>query len=681
MTDNPLLADWNTPFEVAPFAEIEPGHYREAFDIALERERDEIDAIASNPAQPDFANTIDALELAGHDIERAALVFFNLTGADTNETLQAIERDYAPKFAQRSTEIFFNRELFARIDTLMENRAALGLTPEQDRVLERTHTAFVRSGAKLEGEARERLEAINQRLAVLSTEFSQNVLADESNWELVLDSEDDLAGLPGFVVDGAAGAAVERGHEGKHAITLSRSLIEPFLTFSTRRDLREEAFGAWIARGENYGETDNRGIAAEMIALRAELARLMDYPTYADYKLDDEMARTPAAVRDLLMGVWEPARARALAEQEKLAEAARDEGANIEIAPWDWRFYAEKVRRAEYDVDETEVKPYLQLDRIIEAAFDTATRLFGITFAERGDIPVYHPDVRAFEVTARDGSHLAVFLGDYFARPSKRSGAWMSRFRAQHKLTGDVRPVIANVCNFAKPADGAPVLITFDDARTIFHEFGHALHGMLSDVTYPSVSGTSVLRDFVELPSQLYEHWLEEPEVLSRFALHHETGEPMPQDLLNRVLAASNFNQGFSTVEYTASALVDLDLHLLDEAGDLDVGAFESSVCERIGMPDAITLRHRPTHFAHIFAGAAYASGYYSYMWSEVMDADAVSAFKEAGDIFDPETARSLHDNIYSAGGRQDPVDAYTAFRGRMPEIDALLEKRGLKAA
>ncbi|MEL7429703.1 MAG: M3 family metallopeptidase, partial [Pseudomonadota bacterium] len=449
--------------------------------------------------------------------------------------------------------------------------------------------------------------------------------------------------------------------------------------FSDRRDLREKAFKAWIARGENGGETDNREIIKETLRLREERAQLLGFTSFAEFKLDDQMAKTPEAVRDLLMNVWKPAKAQAAREAEKLQELANAEGANFDIEPWDWRYYSEKVRRAEHDLDEAVLKPYIQLDKMIEAAFETANRLFGLSFKPVADIELYHPDVRAFEVTDADGNHVALFLGDYFARASKRSGAWMSGFRTQQKLKGDIRPIIVNVMNFAKAPKGEPALLTFDDARTLFHEFGHALHGMLSDVTHPMISGTAVARDFVELPSQLYEHWLSVPEILSKYAVHAKTGEPMPQALMDKLKAAENFNQGFATVEYTSSALVDLEYHTMPAGGIDDVNAVETSILEKIGMPRQITMRHRSPHFAHVFSGDGYSSGYYSYMWSEVMDADAFRAFEETGNVFDGETAHRLKEFIYSAGGSRDPAELYTAFRGKMPEIDALLEGRGLK--
>lgn len=680
MTTNPLLTDWTTPFELPPFDKIKPEHFEEAFETAMAEAKAESDAIAEQSDRPDFGNTIAALEKSGERLTKVARTFFNLTSADTNETLQQIERNIAPKLARHSSDMLLNEKLFERIAELWNQRETLGLNTEDAKVLERYHMMFQRAGAGLDENGKSRIAEISQRLATLGTQFSQNILRDESDYQLVLETEEDRAGLPDFLLTAAAEAARERGHDGKHVITLSRSSIEPFLQFSTNRRLREEAFNAWSARGELEGETNNAKIITETLALRSEKAKLLGFENFAAFKLDDTMAKTPDNVRDLLTKVWEPAAAQARAEEQKLSKMAANDGENHTIEAWDWRFYSEKVRKEEHDLDETELKPYLQLDSMIQAAFDTATRLFGVTFRELDDIPVYHPDVRVFEVLDPSGQHVGLFLGDYFARPSKRSGAWMSGFRSQHKLNGDVAPIIVNVMNFSKGAPGEATLLTFDDARTLFHEFGHGLHGLLSDVTYPMISGTSVARDFVELPSQLYEHWLSEPEVLSKFATHYKTGEKMPKDLLDKLLAAANFNQGFATVEYTASALIDLELHLLDSPDEIDIAAYEKAELGKIGMPDAITMRHRIPHFQHVFSGDGYSAGYYSYMWSEVMDADAFGAFKDAGDIFDEETADRLLTHIYSAGGRPDPEETYKAFRGRAPKIDALLKKRGFAA-
>jgi len=673
---NPLTGVWAGPDGLPDFGAVRPEHFPPAFDAALAAHRGEIAAIAASAAAPDFDNTIVALERSGADLTRIANLFFVLAGADTGEALQAVERDITPVLSRHDSDMFMNAALFARVDTLWQQRDALGLDPEQTRLLERYHVRFLRAGAGLDAVSKQRLAQIGERLASLGTVFGQNVLADESGYTLVLE-DGDLGGLPDFVLAAAEAAAQERGHPGKHAVTLLRSSIEPFLTFSNRRDLREKAHRAWLARGENGGATDNRAIIAEMVALRAERARLMGYDNFAAFRLDDAMAKTPAAARDLLDQVWQRAQRRAVGERAELQEMIRAEGGNFTLAPWDWRYYAEKVRKARYDLDEAQIKPYLQLDRMIAMAFEAARRLFGLSFTP-ADIPLYHPDACAWRVTGAGGRDVGLFIGDYFARPSKHSGAWMTSLRDQDRLAGDVRPVIVNVMNFAKPAPGEPALLSFDDATTLFHEFGHGLHGLLSDVGYPTLAGTNVATDFVELPSQLYEHWLTVPELLRTYATHHRSGEPMPQALVDRILAARTFNQGCATIEYTSSALVDLDLHTQSDPGSLDATAFERQSLARIGMPQDIVMRHRLPHFQHLFAGDGYAAGYYSYMWSEVLDADAFAAFTEAGDAFDPAIAKRLHDFIYAAGNRRDPAAAYTAFRGRMPSVEALLKKRGL---
>jgi peptidyl-dipeptidase Dcp len=677
---NPFFAAWNTPDATPPFDQIEPAHFRPAYARALAEHEAEIAAIVADPAPPSFDNTIVALERSAQALERVGNAFHLLAGAHSNDALLEIEREISPKLARHWNAINTNAALFRRIDTLMRQAASLPLSAEQRRVLERYHTGFRRAGAPLDEAAKKRLAEITERLAALGTTFSQNVLSDEQDFTLLLKDEAELAGLPGFMRDALRADAAERGLDG-YAVTLSRSSVEAFLQFSERRDLREKVFRAFIMRGDNGGPSDNKAIIAETVRLRAERAHLLGFPDFTHYRLDDAMAKTPEAVRGLLDTVWAPARASALAERDALQEQIQAEGGNFELAPWDWRYYAEKLRQRTCDFDEGAIKPFLNLDRMIEAAFYTAQRLFGLSFTPRPDVPVWHPDVRVFEVRDADGEKIGLFYGDYFARPTKRSGAWMTALRDQERLSGDIKPLIVNVCNFTKAPGDAPTLLGFDDARTLFHEFGHALHGLLSRVTYPRIAGTNVATDFVELPSQLYEHWLEQPQVLRQFAKHYETGEPMPEALLQRLLAARNFNKGFGTVEYLACAIVDLDFHSLTEPKAIDPDAFEAASLARIHMPAEIAMRHRPPHFAHVFSGGGYASAYYSYMWSEVLDADAFAAFEETGDIFDPAVAKRLHDSIYSAGGLQDPADAYRAFRGRLPSADALLRKRGFASA
>ncbi|MFT6105698.1 MAG: peptidyl-dipeptidase Dcp [Paracoccaceae bacterium] len=669
---NPLLQKWTGPFELPPFAAITDDHFEPAFDAAISTARAEVAAIAQNPQAPDFANTIEALEKSGLDLGQVLSVFYTLSGTDSTPAREALSRIFSPKLAAYSSDIMLDEGLFARVRTLWEARESLDLLPEQARVLELNHRNFIRAGAALDDAGRTRLRAINGTLAELGTAFGQNLLADERAWFMAL-SQGDLEGLPQFVIDNARSAAQDMGREG-HVVTLSRSLIVPFLQFSSRRDLRRKAYEAWGARGANGAQTDNRGLTGQMLALRHERAGLLGYDNFAAYKLETEMAKTPGAVRELLMAVWAPAKARADGDAKVLEQMLVADGQAAPLEPWDWRFYAEKRRKAEHDLDEAEVKPYFQLDRMIEAAFDCATRLFGLEFAAI-EAEGYHPDVRLWEVT-RDGKHVAVFMGDYFARANKRSGAWCSALRSQQKLIGDIRPHVMNVCNFAKPPKGRAALLSYDDARTLFHEFGHALHQMLSDVTFEMISGTSVPRDFVELPSQLYEHWLEVPEVLEKFATHAETGAAMPREMLERVLGAANFDTGFQTVEYVASALVDLEFH--DGLPPVDPMQKQAQVLEELGMPRAIRMRHATPHFAHVFSGGYYAASYYSYMWSEVMDADAFEAFEDAGSPFDPETARRLEANILSTGGSQEADVLYKLFRGRLPGVEALLKGRGL---
>jgi peptidyl-dipeptidase Dcp len=668
---NPLLKEWDGPFKLAPFDEISDEHFAPAFDEALEAARAEVTAMAENPEKPSFANTIEALEASGAQLDKVLSVFFTVAGSDSNAKRQELQREFSPKLAAYSSEVTGNKALFKRIETLWQDCDSLDLSDEQQRLLMLTRRRFVRAGAALSGESDKRMREIMARLAELGTKFTQNLLADESGWYMELD-EQALENLPDFVATSAREAGREKGVDGP-VITLSRSLIVPFLQFSPRRDLREKAFRAWEARGAMGGETDNREICTEILRLREERAHLLGYESFAAYKLETEMAKTPDRVRDLLMQVWEPAKAQAERDAQVLTKMMQADGINADLRVWDWRYYAEKRRQAEHDLDESEVKPYLSLDSMIDAAFGTANRLFGLEFKEL-DVPLYHPDCRAWEVT-RDGRHVAVFIGDYFARASKRSGAWCSAMRGQAKIPQTQGPVVLNTCNFAK---GDPALLSYDDARTLFHEFGHALHHLLSNVNYESISGTSVARDFVELPSQLYEHWLEVPQVLEKYARHYQTGEAMPPELLDKMLKAANFDQGFQTVEYVASAMVDLAFH--EGHAPEDAMDKQLETLDKMGMPKAITMRHASPHFAHVFAGDGYSSGYYSYMWSEVMDADAFAGFEEAGGAFDETCAKALETHILSKGGSADPEALYTAFRGRMPGVEALLKGRGLAA-
>ena len=678
---NRALVEWSGHEGLPRFDLVKDEDFAPAFEVALASHEAEIDAIANNQEAPSFENTVVALEIAGDELSRVSSLFWGKAGAHTNETIQALEREIAPKMSRHYSKIGTNAALFARIDALWDKRAELGLTLEQERVLERHWKGFVKSGAKLDKPEQDRLSSIGEKLAGLGAQFGQNVLGDEKEWSLKLTEEAELEGLPDFLRDAMAAAAKDRGEADGYMVTLSRSIIEPFLTFSARRDLREQAFKAWVARGENGGARDNVAIVRETLALRAEKAKLLGYENFAALKLDNTMAKTAENVNGLLHKVWDKARSKALEEEASLGKLVAEEGKNHPVMPWDWRYYAEKLRERTFSFSESELKPYLQLEKVIEACFDVAERLFGVTLTELKGIAAYHPDVRVFELRDESGALKALFLGDYFARSSKRSGAWMSSFQSQHKLplkngaAGEL-PIIYNVCNFAKPAEGKPALLSLDDARTLFHEFGHALHGMLSDVTYPSVSGTGVSRDFVELPSQLYEHWLTVPEILEKYAVHYETGKPMPKELLDKVLAARTFNAGFATVEFTASALVDMAFHTRAPADD--PMAVQAQVLSELKMPASLVMRHATPHFQHVFSGEGYAAGYYSYMWSEVLDADAFSAFEEVGNAFDPVMARKLKNNIYSVGGSIDPEVTYTAFRGKLPDPTAMLKKKGL---
>ena len=682
LAGNPLLAAWDAPFGAPPFEDMRPEHFIPAFEDAMARHRAEVDAIAAANAEPTFDNTIVALERSGGDLARIQRAFFALASSATNDDIRAIQREMSPRFAAHTNAIVLDEALFGRIDALFQQTDSLNLTDEEARVLERTHTRFVRAGAELEGGDRERLAAIVEELAGLYTAFSQNVQKDAEAFSLVLETEEDKAGLPDFALSAAAQAAAERGLPGKHVITLARSSFEPFMTFSERRDLREQLFRGWTNRGDNNNEFDNKENIRTILALRLERANLLGYDNFAAFRTANTMAGEPQAAKDLLDEVWAGAVAKADAEAAQIRRVMTEEGAGHDLEEWDWWYYAEKARGELYDLDEDEVKAYLSLDNVLNAQFAVAGRLFGVTFEERDDIPVYHEDVRVWEMKDADGEHMGLFYGDYFARQGKRSGAWMSALRTQHKLDGNITPLIMNNCNYNKPAPGEPALISLREAEVVFHEFGHGLHGLLSDVTHPSIAGTAVDFDFVEFPAQIYEHWMREPTVIQEFALHYETGEPMPAELLEKVHAAANAKSGFDNVEFIASAFVDLAFHRLEDQeaiAALDVNAFEDAVLAEAGKPDAIEMRHRSPHFLHSFAGELYAGGYYTYMWAGVLDNDGFAAFEEARDPFDPDLARKLHDYVFAAGNSRPAMDAYVGFRGRAPNTDALIRNRGLE--
>ncbi len=675
--DNPLLRPWTGPYGgVPPFDQVKVEQFQPAIEAAMAEALAEIDAIANNPEPPTFENTIVAKEKTGRALDRVMAVFGVYGSTMSTPEFQAVELEVSPKLAAFGDRIIQNEKLFARIAAVYAGRDEAALTPEQNRLVWLEYTRFVHAGAQLGAEAKERLSAINQRLATLYTQFSQNVLADETDHLLVLE-EKDLAGLPDSYRAGAAVAAEASGHPGKWVVLNTRSSMEPFLTFSERRDLREKVWRTYYSRGDNGDAKDNKAIITAILALRAERAKLLGYATHAHWRLEDTMAKTPERAMALLEAVWTPAVARAHEEIADMQAVADAEGAGIRIEPWDYRFYAEKVRKAKYDIDENLVKPYLQLEQLREGMFQVATDVFGLRFAPVTGLPVVHPDVRVWEVTdAASGRHVGLWYWDPYARTGKQSGAWMSEYRSQHRFDGEVTPIVSNNSNFVKGTPGAPVLISWDDATTLFHEFGHALHGLSSNVTYPSLAGTEVALDFVEFPSQILEHWLPVPEILQRYARHYETGEPIPAELVARLERAANFNQGFQTVEYLASAIVDMKLHLAG-AAKIDPDAFERETLAAIGMPREIVMRHRTPQFGHIFSGDGYSAGYYSYLWADTLTADAWEAFTAGAGPWDKQVAKRLREHVFSVGNTVDPAETYRAFRGRDAGIEALMRKRG----
>jgi peptidyl-dipeptidase Dcp len=675
--NNPLLAEWTGPYGgVPPFDQVRIEHFKPALEAAMAQELAEVQRIASDPQPATFENTIVALERTGRTSGRVGTVYGIWSSNMNNPEFQAVEREMAPRLAAFSDQITGNEALFRRIEAVYNSPQKSSWTPEQQRLAWRYYTNFVRAGARLNAQQKARLSEINQRLAGLYTNFSQNVLADETNQTVVIENEADLAGLPQPLRDAAAAAATARGMQGKWVITNTRSSTDPFLTYSERRDLRERVWRMFVNRGEE-GTTANHAIIAEILKLRAERANLLGYPTHAHWRLENAMAGTPEKAMELMEAVWTPAVARVRQEVADMQQVANAEGANITIEPWDYRFYAEKVRKARYDLDLNLVKPYLQLDRLREGMFWVAGELFGFNFTPVNNVPVYHPDIKVWEVTDKtSGRHIGLWYFDPYARPGKRSGAWMNAYRSQERFDRPVTTIVSNNSNFVKGAEGEPVLISWDDARTLFHEFGHALHGLSSNVSYPSLSGTAVPRDYVEFPSQLLEHWLSTPQVLQRFAVHYQTGQPIPQELVDRIKRAETFNQGFTTVEYLASALVDMKLHLAGNV-DIDPREFERRTLAELGMPREIVMRHRTPQFGHVFASDGYSAGYYSYLWSDVITADAAEAFVEGGGFYSPEVARRLRENIFSVGNTIDPAEGYRGFRGRDPQVEALMRKRG----
>ncbi|AKF80624.1 peptidase M3 [Myxococcus fulvus 124B02] len=675
---NPLLAKWSGPHGgVPPFDQVKVELFKPAIEAAMDTFRKELAAIASNPEAPTFENTLAALEDAGRGLSNVETLYGIWGSSLSSPEYQAVERELAPKFAAFEDEIFQNEALFRRIEAVYNSPDKAKLTPEQQRLAWLHHTRFVRSGAKLDAGAKQRLGAINQRLASLYTAFSQHVLGDEEGYTVVLESEADLAGLPDSVRAGAAAAAEARGQKGKWVITNTRSSMEPFLTYSSRRDLREKVWRNYVNRGDNGDERDNNAIISEVLKLRAERAKLLGYATHAHWRLENAMARTPERAMELMEAVWKPAVARVREEVADMQKVADKERAKLKIEPWDYRYYAEKVRKAKYDLDQNEVKPYLQLEKLREGMFWVAGELFGFRFEPVTDVPVFHADVRVWEVKDKtSGKHVGLWYFDPYARKGKRSGAWMNAYRGQERFRGEVTTIVSNNSNFVKAAPGEAVLISWEDASTLFHEFGHALHGLSSSVTYPSLAGTNVARDYVEFPSQLLEHWLSTPEVLNTFALHYQTGKPIPPALVARIEKAATFNQGFATVEYLSSALIDMKLHLAGDAS-IDADAFERDTLKALGMPKEIVMRHRTPQFGHVFAGDGYSAGYYSYLWSDTLTADAYETFTEGKGAYDKAVAEKLRKSVFSVGNTVDPADGYRAFRGRDAGINALMRKRG----
>jgi peptidyl-dipeptidase Dcp len=685
---NPFFQEWTTSFEVPPFLDIRDEHYMPAFEKGMAENLEEIDAIVNNTNEPTFANTIEALERTGALLTKVQRVFSNLASSNTNPQLQELQRELSPMLSAHYDKITLNQDLFNRIDQVWKSKEDAGLTKEQEKLLNDTRKLFVRSGALMNEAQKQKISELNSKISELSTAFGQNLLAETNGFEMILDKED-LEGLSEGVILAASEAATKKieeadsdeeknKYENKYVFTPHRSSMYPFLTESTRRDLREILYKSYVMRGDNNNEFDNKKIAAQIAKLRAERANIMGYKTHAHFILEENMLKTPEEVYDLLLQLWRPALKRAKVEVADMQAVADAEGQDFKVAAWDWWHYSEKVRKAKYDLDEAAIKPYLSLDNVIQGVFTTTNKLWGLNFREIFDIDLYHPDARVWEVTDKDGSHLAIFIGDYFTRSNKRGGAWMSSFKGQSNLDGRERPIVVNVCNFPAPVGDSPSLLSFDNVVTLFHEFGHAMHGTLTDVTYGSMAGTSGPRDFIELPSQLLEHWASEPEVLKSFATHYETGEPIPDQLIEKLLKASKFNQGFINTEYLAAALLDMDWHTISAKESIkDANSFEQKSLSKIGLIEEIAARYRTTYFAHIFSGG-YSSGYYSYVHAAVLDSDGFEAFKEAGDVFDPELSSKLRKHIYEKGSTEEAMDLYVNFRGRKPIIAPLLKVRGL---
>lgn len=676
-SDNPLLCSYNTPFEVPPFEKIQNKHFKPAFEEAIKQHNDEIASIVNNTEAPTFENTVAALDLSGILLEKIASVFYNLNSANTSDSIQQIAQEVSPILSAHEDNILFNAKLFSRVKAVYDQKSALKLTPEQDRVLSETYKDFISGGAGLDSVNKEKLGKINSELSVLTLKFGQNLLAETNAFKLTIDNKDDLKGLPQGLIDAAAEQAEKDGTQGKWVFTLHNPSAMPFLQYSSKRDLREKMFRAYMMRGNNNNDKDNKALINQIANLRLQKANLLGYADHASLVLDRNMAQNAQNVYSLLNQLWEPALKRAKDEMDDLQSFINKEGKSFKLEAWDWRYYAEKVRKEKYDLDEEQLKPYFKLENVREGIFQVANKLYGLQFAEIRDIPKYHPDVVAYEVKNADGSHKAVLYLDFFPRESKRGGAWMTSYRDQYMKDGqNISPIISLVCNFTKPTADQPSLLTLDEVETFFHEFGHALHGMLSNCTYRSVSGTSVSRDFVELPSQIMENWAVEPEVLALYAKHYKTGTVMPAALIEKMEKSQYFNQGFATVEYLAASFLDMGYHTKADTASIDVVNFEKATLDKINLMPEIISRYRSTYFNHIFAGG-YSAGYYSYVWAEILDADAFDAFKQKG-VFDPALAKAFRENILEKGGSEDPMVLYKRFRGSEPQITPLLKRRGL---
>jgi peptidyl-dipeptidase Dcp len=678
---NPFFSTYTTPFQVPPFDKVKAEHFMPAFEEGMKQQENVIAEICSATSSPTFENTVEALETSGDLLTKVCAVFFNLVSANTSPEIEQISQIIAPKLSGHGDDIYLNAVLFEKIKTLNDIQSTLNLTPEQSRLLEKTYKAFVRSGANLDAEQQIKMREINKELSLLTVQFGQNLLAETNLFELIVDNEADLLGLSPSLKASAAQSAKEAGKEGSWRFTLHNPSVMPFLQYAENRLLREKIFTAYINRCNHGDERDNKEIVARIATLRAERAQLLGYQTHASFVLEESMAKTPDQAYDLLNRLWKAALPVAQFEAGEMQKVMDKEATGGVLEAWDWSFYADKVRKEKYNYDAEELRPYFKLENVRDGIFAVAQKLYGLTLTEVKDIPKYHPDVTGYEVKEADGTHTGIFYMDFHSRTSKRGGAWMTSYRKQSQKDGKtVSPIVSNVCNFAKPTGNEPVLLTPDEVETLFHEFGHALHGLLSNVKYETLSGTSVPRDFVELPSQIMEHWAFEPEVLAIYARHYETGDVIPTDLVEKMKNASKFNQGFGTVEYLAASFLDMSFHTVQPGQQIDTTSFEKQQMADLGLISQIPPRYRSTYFQHIFSGG-YSAGYYSYIWSEVLDSDGFAAFKEAGDIFDPTTAASFRKNILAKGGTEEPMTLYKAFRGREPEVKYLLENRGLDKA